>query len=398
MGLSGLQRGPKCSVDVRHLPRLTLLTLTLLAWVQPGRASADTITVTSASDHWFTYEEPAVFKVRSYAQQYGIDSMLWLYDSSGNLLAQNDDYFGLDSWLEVEVGAGSYRLRAGVCCGNPDAWYGTSYTLDVNTTPVEPTTTSTTTEPSTTTTSTTSTTTTEPSTTTTSTTSTVPETTTTSEVTTWPPTIPSTTATSSTPPISEPTTTLGNPSSTSSSPPATSSSTTSTVVTPTLTTTVTIPLTVPPTSAPETTIPPTTETPPDTSNLPSDSLPAPEPTEPPDDPEPVITEEITADEATELATDPEALAEATPGQAADIFDAIVPDELTEAEAEAIVTAVQNAPTEIREAFETEINVFDGQFDTYVPLGSTVDVGTRRTVTAGAVTMGVVAVTPTRRKP
>jgi hypothetical protein len=381
MGLSGLQRGPKCSVDVRHLPRLTLLTLTLLAWVQPGRASADTVTVTSASDHWFTYEEPAVFKVRSYAQQYGIDSMLWLYDSSGNLLAQNDDYFGLDSWLEVEVGSGSYRLRAGVCCGNPDAWYGTSYTLDVNTTPVEPTTTSTTTEPSTTTTSTTSTTTTEPSTTTSSTTSTVPETTTTSEVTTWPPTLPSTTSTSTEPPISEPSTTTTQP-----APP------------PITTTTVTTPPTVPPTSAPETTIPPTTETPPDTSNLPSDSLPAPDPTEPPDDPEPVVTEEITADEATELATDPEALAEATPDQAADIFDAIVPDELTEAEAEAIVAAVQNAPTEIREAFETEINVFDGQFDTYVPLGSTVDVGTRRTVTAGAVTMGVVAVTPTRRKP
>lgn len=381
MGLSGLQRGPKCSVDVRHLPRLTLLTLTLLTWFQPGRASADTITVTSASDHWFTYEEPAVFKVRAYAWEHGIDSMLWLYDSSGNLLAENDDYFGLDSWLEVEVGAGSYRLRAGVCCGNPDAWYGTSYTLDVNTTPVEPTTTSTTTEPSTTTTSTTSTTTTEPSTTTTSTTSTVPETTTTSEVTTWPPTLPSTTSTSTEPPISEPSTTTTQP-----APP------------PITTTTVTIPTTVPPTSAPETTIPPTTETPPDTSNLPSDSLPAPDPTEPPDTPEPVVTEEITADEATELATDPEALAEATPEQAADIFDAIVPDELTEAEAEAIVAAVQNAPTEIREAFETEINVFDGQFDTYVPLGSTVDVGTRRTVTAGTVTMGVVAVTPTRRKP
>lgn len=132
--------------------------------------------------------------------------------------------------------------------------------------------------------------------------------------------------------------------------------------------------------------------------MPSDSLPAPDPTEPPDTPEPAVTDEITADEATELATNPEALAEVTPDQAADIFDAIVPDELTEAEAEAIVAAVQNAPTEIREAFETEINVFDGQFDTYVPLGSTVDVGTRRTVTAGTVTMGVVAITPSRRKP
>jgi hypothetical protein len=132
--------------------------------------------------------------------------------------------------------------------------------------------------------------------------------------------------------------------------------------------------------------------------LPSDSLPAPAPTEPPDDPQPAVTDEITADEATDLATNPEALAEVTPDQATDIFDAIIPDDLTDSEAEAIVAAVQNAPTEIREAFETEINVFDGQFDTYVPLGSTVDVGTRRTVTVGTVTMGVVAITPTRRKP
>jgi len=155
---------------------------------------------------------------------------------------------------------------------------------------------------------------------------------------------------------------------------------------------------VPPTSSPETTIPPTTETVPEPSETPSDSLPAPDPTEPPADPLETLTDEITPEQAADLATDPEVLAEATPEQAAEIFDAINPDELTEEEALAVVAAVQNAPDEIREAFETEINVFDGQFDTYVPLGSAVDVGTRRTVTAGTVTMGVVAITPNRKKP
>ena len=381
MGLSGLQRGPKCSAEVRHLPRFTLLVVTLLTWFQPGRASADTITVTGPTDILFVFDEPSTFKVRTYAQQYGIDSMLWLYGPDNTLVAQNDDYFGLDSWLEVEVVAGQYRLRTGVCCGNPEAWYGTSYVVDTNSTPSQPTTT---TEPSTTTTSTTSTTTTEPSTTTTSTTSTLPETTTTSEVTTWPPTLPSTTSTSTVPPTSEPSTTTTLP----APPPQTTSTTT----------TSTIPPTVPPTSSPETTIPPTTETVPDTPETPSDSLPAPDPTEPPSDPLETLTDEITPDEATDLATDPEVLEEATPEQAAEIFDAINPDELSEAEALAVVAAVQNAPDEIREAFETEINVFDGQFDTYVPLGSAVDVGTRRTVTAGTVTMGVVAAAPTRRKP
>jgi hypothetical protein len=42
--------------------------------------------------------------------------------------------------------------------------------------------------------------------------------------------------------------------------------------------------------------------------------------------------------------------------------------------------------------ESEINVFDGAIDTYVPLGSAVDVGTRRVVVAAAtaamgITMG-----------
>ena len=113
---------------MRYVPRLTVLLVCLFAWVQPARA--ETVTVTGANDLWFTFTEPTVFTVRTYAWQYGIDSMLWLYDSDGVLLAQNDDWFGLDSWIEHPVAAGSYRLRTGVCCGDPNRWYGTSYTLD----------------------------------------------------------------------------------------------------------------------------------------------------------------------------------------------------------------------------------------------------------------------------
>ena len=57
-----------------------------------------------------------------------VDSMLWLYDSTGTLIAANDDSFtdhtggySLASTIRVSVPAGEYRVRAGVCCGDPTA-------------------------------------------------------------------------------------------------------------------------------------------------------------------------------------------------------------------------------------------------------------------------------------
>ena len=78
-------------------------------------------------------------------------------------------------------------------------------------------------------------------------------------------------------------------------------------------------------------------------------------------------------------------------QAAEIFDAVDISAVTDEEAAQLVDAVQDAPTEVKEAFEGEINVFEGAVDNYVPLGSAVDVGTRRVVVAAA---GVLFVAPT----
>jgi len=156
--------------------------LPLLALFTNARAMAEPVLATSENrDFWFNFTEPSVFKVRTYAQEYGIDSMLWLYDNEGVLVAQNDDFFGLDSWIEVDVQPGTYRLRAGVCCGNPDAWYGQSYGVEFNNSPIYP-------EP------------TVPSTTTTTSTTstTVPEETTTTSTTTTSTTVPETTSTTST--------------------------------------------------------------------------------------------------------------------------------------------------------------------------------------------------------
>lgn len=143
----------------------------LLAWIAPvniSTANADSFTTTGANDYFFTLEQSQLFTVRTYAQQYGIDSMLWLYDQNNTILAANDDsQFGLDSYISMNLNPGTYRLRTGVCCGDPNRWYGNSYVIDVNIAPSNAPSTTTTTTTSTTTSTTSTTTTTVPPTTTT---------------------------------------------------------------------------------------------------------------------------------------------------------------------------------------------------------------------------------------
>jgi len=95
----------------------------------------------------------------------------------------------------------------------------------------------------------------------------------------------------------------------------------------------------------------------------------------------VLEADITTEQATELATSPAVIQNVTAEQAAEIFATVDTDELTEEQAEAIVAAVQDAPEEVREAFEEEINVFEGGFDNYVPTGSAISVGARRVLVA-----------------
>lgn len=74
----------------------------------------------------------------------------------------------------------------------------------------------------------------------------------------------------------------------------------------------------------------------------------------------------------------------TPESASEVFASIDVDELSESEAEALVAQVQDAPTEVREAFEEQIDIYSGAFDSYVPLGSSVPVGARRVIIAVSV--------------
>jgi hypothetical protein len=103
---------------------------------------------------------------------------------------------------------------------------------------------------------------------------------------------------------------------------------------------------------------------------------------------------ITAEQATELATSEKVLESIDGEQATEIFAEVAVDQITEEQAQEIVDAVQDAPTEVKEAFEAEINIYEGKFDTYVPIGSTIPVSTRRVLVAVAGAFFVVPVTTT----
>ncbi len=108
-------------------------------------------------------------------------------------------------------------------------------------------------------------------------------------------------------------------------------------------------------------------------------------------------ETITVEEAVAVAQDAEFVESLSPSQAVAVFDAVVVSDLSEEQIDAIVEAVQDAPTEVREAFEQEINIFAEGFDDYVPLGSNVPVSTRKTLIAVAAGTAAVASSSRRNK-
>jgi hypothetical protein len=98
-----------------------------------------------------------------------------------------------------------------------------------------------------------------------------------------------------------------------------------------------------------------------------------------------IEEGLSADEAAAIATSAKALQSIDGDQASEVFGSLDVDELTDSEVAEVVSAVQDAPTEVREAFEEEINIFGsgGAMDTYVPVGSQISVGERRVLIAAS---------------
>jgi isopentenyl diphosphate isomerase/L-lactate dehydrogenase-like FMN-dependent dehydrogenase len=92
------------------------------------------------------------------------------------------------------------------------------------------------------------------------------------------------------------------------------------------------------------------------------------------------------EEIAAIATNPGMLATVSSQEAAQIFESLDVAELSDEQTEELVAAVQEAPLEVRQQFEDKIDVFKSGLDTYVPIGSTIPVGTRRTLIA--VTAGI----------
>ena len=99
---------------------------------------------------------------------------------------------------------------------------------------------------------------------------------------------------------------------------------------------------------------------------------------------------IPSDQATELATSAKVLESVDGAQATEVFSALVVSQVSSENGLAIVNAIEEAPKEVKESFEEEINIFTGVFDTYTSIGSTVDTGSRRTLIAATTAVATIA--------
>jgi len=384
---------------------------------------AATTTISSESDHYFTLEETSLVIIygnsNAGCNQFSTDPYLWLYDSDNTLIAYDDDsnHNSSDQCVSAKIyttlDAGTYRIRAGYCCSirgigsnlydgktydlvlDFDTWTGTTTTSSSSTTTTSTSTTSTSTTTAPSTSTTTSTSTTSTSSTTTSTTSTTSTTTSTTS------TVPATIAEPPPPPPPPPPTTTTSTSTTTSSTtttsPTTSTTTTTTTIPPTTTTTTSSTTT---TTSTTTTSSTTTTTPPTTTSTSTTTPPTTTVKPPPATDAPTVEQEQIAsitDEETREAVKAivEQEQEITNEQLETVIEQL--DELQPETVAAVVAALTEAPDELKEEFETAVNIFEGAYDDYVPTGSTVDVATRRTVTAASVIIsGAPTVTARRR--
>jgi hypothetical protein len=65
--------------------------------------------------------------------------------------------------------------------------------------------------------------------------------------------------------------------------------------------------------------------------------------------------------------------------------------------EAPVEVLSSAPPEVKRAFENQVNIFSGEYESYVPLDSTITVGQRRVMVAIGAVMAAGSALAGRRK-
>jgi hypothetical protein len=97
---------------------------------------------------------------------------------------------------------------------------------------------------------------------------------------------------------------------------------------------------------------------------------------------------VSGSQAAELATNPKVLASIDSKQAKAIFKKVPVSKLDQEQEAALVASVSAAPQGVKNAFEGSIDVYGAGLDRYVPVGSVVDVGDRRTLIAAAAVTAV----------
>lgn len=111
----------------------------------------------------------------------------------------------------------------------------------------------------------------------------------------------------------------------------------------------------------------------------------------------LITKDLDTSQAAAFVSSPAVLAAITTDQAEALFSEISTAELSEAEAEQVVAAVQDAPAGVRKAFESVLNIFSGFADNYVPFDSRIPVSERRALIALGAVLLAASPAPTLRR-
>ena len=99
---------------------------------------------------------------------------------------------------------------------------------------------------------------------------------------------------------------------------------------------------------------------------------------------------ISEGQATELATSAKVLESVDGEQAEEVFGAVEASNLTSDEGLAIVTALESADLPVVKAFEKKLDVFQGSFDTYKAIGSSIPVRERRILNIVTATLFVMS--------
>jgi hypothetical protein len=111
----------------------------------------------------------------------------------------------------------------------------------------------------------------------------------------------------------------------------------------------------------------------------------------------LITKDLDTSQAAAFVSSPEVLSAITSDQAEALFSEISTDELSVEQAAEVVAAVQDAPSEVREAFESVLNIFSGFADSYVPVDSRIPVSERRALVALGAVLLAASPAPTLRR-